>query len=98
MADFNIEIEGDHIVITIPGTSFSAIYRRGVSGMDRMGVTGTDLTAPIALRDFITVLTKSPTNTRGSWVGLSNGPPPLFLIVARKPQVCLSRCASLQSP
>jgi hypothetical protein len=54
MADLNIEIDGDHIVVTIPGTSFSAIYRRGVSEMDRVGVTGSDLTTPISLRDFIT--------------------------------------------
>ena len=54
MADLNIEIEGDDIVVTIPGTTFSAIYRRAVSGMDRMGVTGSDLTAPISIRDFIT--------------------------------------------
>ena len=53
MGDFNIEIQGDHITVTLPGTSFSAIYRRGVSGLDRMGVTGSDLSAPISVRDFI---------------------------------------------
>ena len=54
MVDFNIEIEGDHLIVTIPGTSFSAIYRREVSRMDRIGVTGSDLSAPISVRDFIT--------------------------------------------
>jgi hypothetical protein len=54
MADLKIEIEGNHITVTIAGTTFSAIYRRGVSGLDRMGVTGSDLSAPISLRDFIT--------------------------------------------
>jgi hypothetical protein len=54
MADFSIEIQGDHIVVTIPGTTFSAIYRRDASGMDRVGVTGSDLSAPISVRDFIT--------------------------------------------
>jgi hypothetical protein len=54
MVDFDIEIQGDHLIVTIPGTSFSAIYRREVSGMDRIGVTGSDLSAPISVRDFIT--------------------------------------------
>ena len=39
MADLNIEIEGDHIVVTIPGTSLSAIYvgsfRNGPDGRNR---------------------------------------------------------------
>jgi hypothetical protein len=54
MVDFDIEIQEDHIIVTMPSTSFSAIYRRGISGINRMDVTGSDLSAPISVRDFIT--------------------------------------------
>ena len=54
MADLNIEIQWNRIIVTMPGTSFTATYRREVSGIDRIGLTGSDLTAPISLRDFIT--------------------------------------------
>lgn len=54
MADLNIEIRWNRIIVTMPGTSFTATYRREVSGIDRIGLTGSDLNAPISLRDFIT--------------------------------------------
>ena len=63
-----------------------------------MGVTGSDLTAPISLRDFIT-RADEVANEHARQLGWIVQPPsPLFLTVARKPQVCLSRCAILQSP
>ena len=52
MADLNIEIRWNRIIVTMPGTSFTATYRR--EGIDRIGLTGSDLNAPISLRDFIT--------------------------------------------
>jgi hypothetical protein len=53
MADLNIEIQWNRIIVTMPGTSFTATYRREASGIDRIGLTGSDLNAPIS-RDFIT--------------------------------------------
>ena len=54
MADLNIEIKWNRIIITMRGTDFSATYRREVSGISRVGLTGSDLNAPISLRDFVT--------------------------------------------
>jgi len=49
----NIEVHDADIIITMPGTSFKATYRRQDKGIDLNDVMRSDLSAPISLREFI---------------------------------------------
>jgi hypothetical protein len=49
-----VEVDGDEIVVTLPGTRFRATYRRRSPGIDRMNFSRSDLSAPISLREFVT--------------------------------------------
>jgi hypothetical protein len=53
MADLHVEIRWNRIIVTMPGTSFSATYRREVSGMERIGLKGSEFNDPTFFQDFI---------------------------------------------
>jgi hypothetical protein len=53
MTGLNIEVQDADIVVTMPGTSFKATYRRQNSGIELTDVVRSDLSAPISLREFI---------------------------------------------
>jgi hypothetical protein len=52
-AKLKVEMRGSDIVVTMPGTSFNATYRRRDPGIDRVNFGRSDLSAPISLREFI---------------------------------------------
>jgi hypothetical protein len=49
----HVQVGGENIIVTLPGTHFRAIYRRRSSEIDRMNFSRSDLSAPISLREFI---------------------------------------------
>jgi hypothetical protein len=48
-----VAVDGDEIVVTMPGTTFKVKYVKQDSGLERANVSRSDLSAPISLREFI---------------------------------------------
>jgi hypothetical protein len=48
------EVEGEHIIVTMPGTSFRVVYQKHSDGLGLMQSLGMsrDSTAPISLAEF----------------------------------------------
>jgi hypothetical protein len=47
--ELRVEVDGDEIIVTLPGTRFRATYRRRSPGIDRMNFSRSDLSAGVAV-------------------------------------------------
>jgi hypothetical protein len=50
--NYRVKVTGDKITVKMPGTSFRAAFSRRGAGIERVALKGSDLSAPITLREF----------------------------------------------